>query len=175
MKEKFINEVESVCGTGKAANYSFDTMNKLKYAHCVILEVMRLHPTVPENISYAVKSDTLPDGTRVPQGAGIPISYYSMGRTKELWGVDAEEFKPERFMGKKEPSPFLLSSFHAGPRTCLGRPLAFMNLKLVLSVLLTSGIEFTDRVGHSGDYNNYALTMLMKDSFPIEISRRQSK
>ena len=71
MKEKLISEVNSVCGTGGEADYSFDTMNKLKYTHCVILEVMRLHPTLPENVRYAVKSDTLPDGTRVPPGAGI--------------------------------------------------------------------------------------------------------
>mmetsp|Transcript_43302 Transcript_43302/g.79256 ORF Transcript_43302/g.79256 Transcript_43302/m.79256 type:complete len:536 (-) Transcript_43302:98-1705(-) len=169
VKEKLISEVNSVCGTGEEADYSFDTMNKLKYTHCVILEVMRLHPTLPENIRYAVKSDTLPDGTRVPQGAGISLSFYSMGRTEELWGKDAAEFKPERFMGEKEPSPYMFTAFHAGPRFCLGKPLAFMNMKLVLSILLTSGIEFKDRVGHSGDYN-YAITMSMKDSFPIEIS-----
>jgi len=166
--------VKSICGTGKHEDFSFDNMNKLKYTHCVILEVMRLHPTLPENIRYALKSDTLPDGTRVPQGAGVSLSIYTMGRSEERWGKDASEFKPERFMGGKEPSPFLFAAFHAGPRMCLGKPLAFMNMKLVLSVLLSSGIEFNDRIGHSGDYN-YAITMSMRDSFPIEISRRCNK
>ena len=173
MKQTLIHEVESMCGTGEDAEYSFETMNELKYTHCVLLETLRLYPPVPENVRYAVKSDTLPDGTRVPPGAGIALSYCAMGRNTDIWGQDAAEFRPERFMGKKEPSSFKYPVFHAGPRVCIGKPLAMMNMKLVLSMLLSSGIEFKDKCKHSGEYQ-IALTMSMKGSFPIEISRRKS-
>ena len=143
-----MDEVESICGVGEDAEYSFDNMNKLKYTHRVFLEVLRLYPTVP--------------------GAVISLSYYSMGRSEEIWGKDAHEFNPERFLENREPSSFMFPAFHAGPRVCLGKPLAFMNMKLVLSMLLTSGLDFKDRDGHSGKFK-YGLNLTMKDSFPIEI------
>jgi hypothetical protein len=51
--------------------------------------------------------------------------------------------------------------------------LAMMSMKLVLSMFLSSGIEFKDRDGHSGEYE-MALTSSMTGSFPMEISRRKS-
>ena len=173
MKQKLIREVESICGTGEDAEYSFETMNELKYTHCALLEILRLHPPVPINMRCAVNSDTLPDGTRVPPGAGISLNYYALGRNTEIWGQDAAELRPERFMGEKEPSSFKYPVFHAGPRACIGKPLAMMSMKLVLSMLLSSGIEFKDRDGHSGEYE-MALTSSMTGSFPMEISRRKS-
>lgn len=172
VKEKVVREVASICGTGADAEYSFETMNELKYTHSVILEVLRLHPVVPENIRHAVNADTLPDGTRVPPGAGVAFSPYTMGRNEDVWGKDAAEFKPERFFGENEPSSFKFPAFHAGPRICIGKPLALINMKMVLSILLSSDIEFEDRFGHSGDYN-YAIIMSMKDSFPMEICHRR--
>ncbi len=174
MKQKLIDEVENVCGVGENAEYSFDNMNKLKYTHRVILEVLRLHPTLPLNVRYSVKGDTLPDGTRVPVGAGLSFSYYTIGRSEEIWGNDADVFNPERFLESKEPSSFMFPAFHAGPRICLGKPMAYMNMKLVLSMLLTSGLDFKDQGaggGHSGEYK-YAINLSMKDSSPIKISRR---
>ncbi len=171
---KLINEVESVCGTGEDANYTYDAMNELKYVHCVILEALRLHPAVPENVRYAVDSDTLPDGTFVPPRAGVALSYCAMGRNADIWGEDVNEFKPERFMGTKEPSPFKYPVFHGGPRICLGKSMAIMNIKLVLSMFFTSGIQFHDKDGHSGDYFIGVVTS-MKGAFPMELSMQSEK
>ena len=49
-----------------------------------------------------MNSDTIPDGTRVPPGAGISLNYYALGRNTDIWGQDAAELRPERFMGEKE-------------------------------------------------------------------------
>jgi cytochrome P450 len=48
-------------------------------------------------------------------------SVYSMHRRKDLWGNDADEFKPERFEGR-QPGPEFLP-FNSGPRVCVGRKL----------------------------------------------------
>lgn len=129
---------------------------------------------MPENVRYATKSDTLPDGTHIPAGSAIGLSYGAMGRNEDLWGKDVMEFKPERFLEGKEPSSFKFPVFHAGPRVCIGKPLAMVNLKMALSILLSSDIiEFTDRIGYSGEYE-VGLTMSMKDQFKIEISQKSS-
>ncbi|EOY01214.1 Uncharacterized protein TCM_011159 [Theobroma cacao] len=48
----------------------------------------------------AIKSDVLPSGDDVDEGARIFISVYSMGRMEEIWGKDCLEFKPERWISE---------------------------------------------------------------------------
>lgn len=168
--EKIIEEVELVCGVGENADYSFDTMGKLKYCHCVALETLRLHPSVTNDPRYAVKCDILPDGTKVPAGAGIDLCFYSILRKEDVWGLDALEFKPERFLDEKEPSPFKYPVFHAGPRMCLGRPLALMNMKLAMSILVTS-FKFHDQSMHSGEYT-WTLVESMKGGFEVRVEKK---
>lgn len=170
--QKVIDEVKSVCGTGEDAEFSFDTMAKLEYTHCVALEVLRLHPSVPNDPRFAVKDDVLPDGTKIPAGAAIGLCLYAMGRKEDAWGDNAMQFKPERFLEMGEPSQYKLPVFNAGPRLCLGRPLALMNMKLAMSMLLTSGFTFEDRAGHSGEYF-VTLVQCMKGGFPIYVTKRK--
>lgn len=63
MVQKIIEEVKSICGTGEDAAYTFDTINRLRYTHCVALEVLRLHPPVPIDSRVALSDIRLPDGT----------------------------------------------------------------------------------------------------------------
>lgn len=169
---KIKNEVDEVCGAGDGAEYSYETISKLKYVHCVALEVLRLHPPVAEDPRYAVKDDVLPDGTRIPAGVGIDLCFYAMGRKEEIWGDDALDFRPERFIGEKEPSLFKYTVFNAGPRTCLGRPLALMDMKLVMSILLTSDFEFIDHKGHTGEYL-WTLVESIKGGFEVAVTKRK--
>mmetsp|Transcript_6055 Transcript_6055/g.9176 ORF Transcript_6055/g.9176 Transcript_6055/m.9176 type:complete len:522 (+) Transcript_6055:23-1588(+) len=166
---KIVDEVRKVCGVGDGADCSFDTMNQLKYTHCVALEVLRLHPPVTNDPRYAKRDSRLPDGTFTAKGLGVDMCFYAMGRKEDIWGSDALHFKPERFLKEKEPSTFKFPVFNAGPRMCLGKPLALMNMKLTMAILLTSGLQLDDKKGHSGDYL-WSLVQSMKGGFPIHVS-----
>ena len=50
---KIFGEVKDVCGFVDGAHFSFNKMNKLKYTHCVALEVLQLHPPVTNDPRYA--------------------------------------------------------------------------------------------------------------------------
>jgi cytochrome P450 len=164
-----VDEVRNICGVGDEADFSFDTMNQLKYTHCVALEVLRLHPPVTNDPRYAKRDSRLPDGTFTAKGLGVDMCFYAMGRKEDIWGSDALQFKPERFLNEKEPSTFKFPAFNAGPRMCLGKPLALMNIKLTMAILLTSGLQLDDKEGHSGDYL-WNVVQSMKGGFPIHVS-----
>ena len=61
---------------------------------------------------------------------------YGMGRQECLW-PEAKSFKPERWLadGFVRPSPFVYPVFNAGPRTCLGQNMAYLEMKLALTTL----------------------------------------
>lgn len=100
-------------------------------------ETLRLFPPVPTNTRCSVGPTVIPtaernqDGTMkriyVP-GHGVPIRYsvLLMQRRKDLWGEDALEFNPERWLDPARvktmtADPFKFIPFNAGPRICLGQ------------------------------------------------------
>lgn len=51
------------------------------------MEGLRLHPSVPKDIKFAVEDDRLPDGTIIRKGQAAFYSPYAMGRDPTLWCV----------------------------------------------------------------------------------------
>lgn len=169
--DKIVTEVAEICGPAgsHAADYSYEAMGKLTYTHCAAMEGLRLHPPVPCDSKFAIRADSWPDGTRIPAGSLVTYLPLSMGRSELLWGPDAAEFKPERFL-TTEPSPYKYSVFNAGPRMCLGKPLALMTMKLVMAHVLPR-YHFKDVQGHSGELDWY-MVQKMKDGFLVNVSAR---
>ena len=110
---------------------SFSKMKNCQYLQHTLNETLRLFPIVPMNIRTATKDTTLPvgggaDGKSpifVKKGQMVEYSVYVMQRRKDLWGEDADDFKPERWLGRKSGWEYL--PFNGGPRICLGRKSQF--------------------------------------------------
>ncbi|KAF3496548.1 hypothetical protein DY000_02053270 [Brassica cretica] len=110
-------------------------LDKLVYLDGAVCETLRLYPSVPFNHKSPAKPDVLPTGHRVDDNWKIVISIYALGRMKSVWGDDAEDFRPERWISdngmlRHEPSHKFLA-FSAGPRSCLGKKLTFLQIKTV--------------------------------------------
>jgi len=76
---------------------------------------------LPKHMRCAENDDVLPDGHRVSKGDNIYYISYAMGRMTYIWGQDAEEFKPERWLkdGVFQPeSQFKFISFHVCTLSC---------------------------------------------------------
>jgi len=81
-----------------------------------------------------VGKDTLPNGTTISAGTIMQYNSYAQGRCEELWGPDAAVFLPERWLERSSPpSSYEFVAFHAGPRECLGRRLAGVEMTLFLA------------------------------------------
>ncbi|KAF8713807.1 cytochrome P450, partial [Rhizoctonia solani] len=139
---KLREEILSRLGT---SNYPTpEDFKEMKYLRAVLNETLRLFPAVPMNERTAVKSTVLHSGGKkyyVPAGANMPYSVIHMHRRKDLWGPDAEDFDPERWLDERlkkyvTPNPFIFLPFNAGPRICLGQQFAYNEASYFLSRLL---------------------------------------
>ncbi|KAG2307496.1 hypothetical protein Bca4012_083483 [Brassica carinata] len=115
-------------------------LNKLVYLHGALCEAMRLYPPVPFQRKSPIKSDVLPSGHKVDANSIIIIPIYVLGRMRSVWGDDALEFKPERWISetgglRHEPS-FKFLAFNSGPRTCPGKHLAMTAMKAIIVEIL---------------------------------------
>ena len=88
----------------------------LHYVRAVYHETLRLHPSVPRSSKVALKDDFLPGGIFIEAGTTLIWSDWLMARNQELWGSDAEEWKPERWLDKQgeivPQSPWKFHSFN---------------------------------------------------------------
>jgi len=132
VEQKILEELDEVLGDEEP---TMELLAKTDYMKAAICETLRLYPPVPSNIKFAIEKDVLPDGTPVPAGCGVMFSPYIQGRQNTVWGEDAGEFRPERFLGEKF-SDFKFISFHAGLRTCIGKDMAILETRIATAMLL---------------------------------------
>ncbi|XP_065852467.1 cytochrome P450 704C1-like isoform X2 [Euphorbia lathyris] len=122
VQEKVANEARNVL-KGKeftnfaeiAAGIDEEAIGKMNYLHAAITETLRLYPAVPVDTKVCFSDDTLPDGFSVKKGDVIGYQPYAMGRMKFIWGDDALEYKPERWLNEdglfQPQSPFKFTAF----------------------------------------------------------------
>ncbi|MCO5613015.1 hypothetical protein L7F22_067288 [Adiantum nelumboides] len=118
---------------------TYQALNRMAYLHASITESLRLYPAVPLESKIAVSDDVFPDGTKIKAGNFVSYAPYAMGRLEYIWGPDVMDFKPERWLqdGVFQPqSPFKLTAFQAGPRMCLGKDSAYLQMKMTTLMLL---------------------------------------
>ncbi|CAL3971722.1 unnamed protein product [Diplocarpon coronariae] len=109
---------------------TFSRMKGCQYLQHCNSETLRLYPVVPINGRFANRDTTIPRGGGkdgqsrifIPQGTTVDYSVHAMHRRRDLWGEDAEEFRPERFQSRKPGWEFL--PFNGGPRICIGQQFA---------------------------------------------------
>ncbi|BBN07142.1 protein MpCYP704-like11 [Marchantia polymorpha subsp. ruderalis] len=152
------------------------TTSNFQYLHAAITETIRLYPVVPQDVKGVLEDDVLPSGHIVRKGDLVVYIPYAMGRLQTLWGPDAAVYRPERWLNEagvfEGASPFKFTAFQAGPRSCLGKDAAYLQMKIVTAVLCRF-FKFESVPGHQIGYRMSAILM-MKDGMHITASRRSS-
>lgn len=114
-----------------------ETRQHLPYFAACIKESMRLKPSAPSLFGRLLPPEgKVIDGVFVPGGTEVTSHSYTVHRDKALFGEDAEEFRPERWLegeeGKAHEMEGGLFSWGMGYRVCLGKDIATMELFKVL-------------------------------------------
>ncbi|KAM7255828.1 hypothetical protein ACFE04_011569 [Oxalis oulophora] len=170
----------------------YEEAKDMVYTHAALCETMRLYPPIPIDTKEAESDDIWPDDTVVKKGYRAIYNIYAMGRIETLWGIDWADYKPERWLKKnvdddnqkenieKKKWNFIARDqyaypvFQAGPRICLGKEMAFLQMKrIVASVLQRFKIVPAFDEGVEPEFIGF-LTGKMKDGFPVRIEERAS-
>ncbi|GAA5992515.1 hypothetical protein JCM10908_000857 [Rhodotorula pacifica] len=119
----------------------YDTWRSMHAITAVFEEGMRLHPAVPKNGWEAIEDDVMPNGgPRIEKGDFVAWNDWCRARDPEIWGSDAAEFKPSRFLDEKghliKYDEWKYHIFNGGRRLCLGMNLALFEGSAVLAALV---------------------------------------
>lgn len=155
-----------------------DDLPQLTYLEAAMRENLRLNPALGIGSRQANADTVLSDGTPIGKETRVVLCTYALSRSKDAWGEDALEFKPERWIdsetGKLLPQPFFkFMPFWAGPRQCIGMKFAMMEMKCTLVVLL-SQFEFKTEEDPFEITYDPALTMSMKGPMMVKVTSLKS-
>ncbi|XP_021744885.1 cytochrome P450 CYP72A219-like [Chenopodium quinoa] len=118
----------------------FDGLNnRLKTVTMILYEVLRLYPPVVATSRRVYDGETKLGDLVIPPGVAVSFSILHAHLDSEVWGIDAKEFKPERFVegiAKATKGSNSYFPFGWGPRICIGQNFALTEAKMALSMIL---------------------------------------
>ncbi|KAF8346059.1 cytochrome P450 [Amanita rubescens] len=145
----------------------YRTLKELQWLDCVVMESLRVLPPVPLTFRIAEKTDYIGD-ILVPKGTHLLIPVRVVNTYKDIWGEDAEEFKPSRWLNLPDSyNPnYSFLSFIAGPHACIGKTMAIMEMKAILASLINN---FSFEPSYAGQVikSGTAITMKPTDGMPL--------
>ncbi|KAI0355873.1 cytochrome P450 [Trametes cingulata] len=159
-------ELHAACHEGRDLEY--DELVSLPYLDAVCRETLRLYPMAPYRFRETREDVVLPlsepvrgrDGTLIseiplPKDTTVFVGILSVNRNKAIWGPDAHEWKPERWLSPlpetvseaKIPGVYSnLMTFWGGGRACIGFKFSQLEMKVVLATLIsTFTFELTEK------------------------------
>ena len=145
-----------------------------------------MYPPVPLNNRTATKTTILPTGggpdghspILVRKGELVVISQYVNSRRRNIFGPDADEFRPERWEGGGLSGiGWAYFPFSGGPRQCIGEDFALMEVSYTIIRLLQASTlialpigEETEPVG--AEKQRLTLVLSSADGCRVQIERR---
>ncbi|KAL8828585.1 MAG: hypothetical protein Q9191_002503 [Dirinaria sp. TL-2023a] len=147
--EKLVAEVrEGHDPPGRSEHVAYPDVQRMTYLQAVVKEAMRLSPTNNLPLERIVPREGLNiNGYKIPAGTNVGTSAYVIHRDRSVYGSDAKQFRPERWL---ESDPSMLKqmqnnffAFGRGERGCSGRTLAMMMMGIfVVQVFRSFDIEW---------------------------------
>lgn len=126
---------------------NFDVAGLLEgmpYLNGVCNEVLRLYPTIPVTARLSIRDTTIA-GVFIPKGTMMFVVPWAINRNPPLWGDNAEDFVPTRWIDKATgratmnggaDSNYAFLTFLHGPRSCIGERFARAELRALLAAFV---------------------------------------
>ncbi|KAL3189087.1 hypothetical protein MRX96_003227 [Rhipicephalus microplus] len=157
----------------------YDSVQKLKRMDMVISECLRLYPPLVLFTTRVCDKDTTLAGFTVPAGVHIVLPTWHVHHNPDVW-PDAHRFIPDRFLSdmahadKRNLAAFV--AFGLGPRECIGRRFALLELKTVLAKLLSTYVfSVCDETDHPMQFIVPSVTVSPARNIMLQVKWRNTQ
>ncbi|XP_078073382.1 steroid 21-hydroxylase [Mustelus asterias] len=135
IQDRIYSELCQLLGEDSYPTYA--DRKKLPLLSATIAEVLRLRPVVPLSLLHQAACDSSVAGYFIQKGTNVITNLFGAHQDESQW-TDPAHFRPERFLEAADGERRMQSvtSFGAGPRTCLGEPIARLELFIFMAYLL---------------------------------------
>ncbi|KAG8631997.1 hypothetical protein KVT40_001137 [Elsinoe batatas] len=135
--EKVKDEVRSSFSSNSEIH--LHSVVKLDYMFAMFEEAMRVYPPVPTNVGRRTPKggDTI-CGQFIPEDTTLAIWQLALYKDEKYF-KNPDKFAPERWLGDaeyKDDVRDIFQPFHFGPRSCLGRNLAYAEMRVIFAKIL---------------------------------------
>nr|CAG4712036.1 unnamed protein product [Naegleria fowleri] len=172
VQEKLLEEISNTFSHDENIS-NYNKLQSMNYLDCVLKENMRLFPPITQLPLRVSNSPQVIEGYKVPKGFIVTLNIYALHRNTQVWGDDAEVFRPERFMENSYP-PFSVAYFGGGPRLCLGKQFSLLEQKsFIISLLQRFKIElsYPDQVMK---FNKSQPGLAHEEGFKLKLVKRKN-
>ncbi|KAI6349332.1 hypothetical protein MCOR25_010676 [Pyricularia grisea] len=143
VREVLLDEIDSAVAAGRippSGNIGWNEAQTLSYFQACLKETMRMRPAVGLNITRHVPPEGAElDGHFFRGGTRVAVNGWVLHRDKGVFGDDAKEFRPERWLEDAENAKRMdryMFQFGGGAHLCIGRNLALLEMNKVVPMLL---------------------------------------
>ncbi|KAH8998317.1 cytochrome P450 [Lactarius hatsudake] len=154
-QERVRMEIAATRAKKSGEELSATDLESMTYTLATLKEALRLHPVVHTLLKEATQDDVIPLSSPIVTKSGeqvssIPVRKGTLvdlaagvyNRLPEIWGADANEFKPERFLDIDKSNHSNvgvfgnLMTFSSGPGGCIGWRFAVLEMQTIIVALL---------------------------------------
>jgi cytochrome P450 len=167
-------------------DFNADDMIQLVYMQACMRETLRHYPPAAQVARSATRPVILPSGLQVDQNVLCILDIYALHHSKSIWGDDAMEWKPSRWLtsdGKsltdhphvstKYPLSHVFLPFIAGAHNCAGQNLSRLEAALTVATLLKK-YEFRLDTDHKVEIKQEA-TMMFPNGLYVYATERTKR
>ncbi|KAK3943388.1 Pisatin demethylase [Diplogelasinospora grovesii] len=176
--QNLIKEIGSAAVEGAIplhGNITWNQSQSLAYLQACLKEAMRVRPAVGLNITRFVPPEGAElDGHFFPGGTSLAVNGWVLHRDKDIFGQDADNFRPERWLEDEERAKRMeryMFQFGGGSHVCIGRNLALLEINKVIPRLLR---DYRFELAHPDKpLKAHASFFVVQDGLEVYISRKQ--
>ncbi|KAK3323363.1 cytochrome P450 71A20 [Cercophora scortea] len=178
---KLQNELDSAIESGRVSSPITESEAKqLPYLQAVIKEGMRTWPPVMGLMPKVCDTEQIVCGKRIPPGTDVCWDAITIMRNREIFGEDAECFRPDRWIDEKDPDRRKIMEqiqglcFATSSRwECLGKSIALLELDKVFVELLRR-FDFS-LVNPMTPFSTYDVSIAIQSDMWVRVQKRHNK